>query len=842
MDKSNNLPDFLPETPPTERVLDFYGLFSPDEANILENQAQHLSFKPRIIVLPKDYGGESLPTLSTKIATAWNVKGDDFLLVLDMNQRQLFGKAGSKLESEGITDSYISDRLLADNFYQAAQDGNISGALFGTLQALNIRIVSNRTATKAEGSRTLSYTTQNSEGAQASYDMTWVAVLFFVAVVVSLAVISWFGGKHKTTVANMKRARERDAEHMKRLEAFSREKPKEYLMRVLLLALLGYAYIWFVMALILLGAGFSLLLMMKFPFAAIKLGIPMVLAFWLVARSFWIKMPPVEGIRLNKHDFPELFEMIEETRIQIKAPKIDEVVLTEDLNAAVVQMPRLGLLGWNKNYLIIGLSLLQVFSVEEFRAVLAHEMGHLAKSHGASIAWIAGIQRVWARLMEQLTAEEHFATGLFRNFFYWYIPFCNTYTFPLCREQEYIADQCSIDLVGKEMAARALIGTCVKDNYLSRKYWSKFTEDWKDVSAPPAAAFSNMAVSLKGGIKEFDAEAWLKEELRAKTDFTDTHPCLTDRLASVMGIPKEQVADFAMSKLLEASRSPDPSAAQELLGAKLEELARQIDESWRIKVQPIWEEKHATAQQFKKELEELETKAQSEELTGEELLVLATRTYQLKTIEDARPIFEKAVEKTPEDAVLREEFGRALLNEKDEQCVGHLKFVMEKERLRRFDCAQMLCAWYKMNGEDEEAEKYYEIIDHCIEEIIESQKERAAVTESDLFLEHGFEHGDLDGLIEGLANCPGLERVFIVKKEVKIFPEAPLYVMVIDGQGWGNDAKTNEYNCIQGLVQSGLFNVFPAIPIAMRDAPKRLKTYVRSEPSALVFERAKVAK
>src|SRR5262245_28700738 len=113
MDKSDNLPDFLPATPPKERVLDFYGLFRPDEASILENQAQHLSYKPRIVVLPKDYSGESLPTLSAKIAKTWKVQGDDFLLVLDMNQRQLYGKAGSKLQSEGITDSYISDRLLA---------------------------------------------------------------------------------------------------------------------------------------------------------------------------------------------------------------------------------------------------------------------------------------------------------------------------------------------------------------------------------------------------------------------------------------------------------------------------------------------------------------------------------------------------------------------------------------------------------------------------------------------------------------------------------------------------------------------------------------------------------
>lgn len=845
MDKTVNLPEFLPATPPEKRVLDFYGLFSPDEANVLENQAQHLSYKPRIVVLPKDYTSENLPALSANIATTWKMGGDDFLLVLDMNQRQLFGKASSKLVGEGITDGYVLDRLLADNFYQAAADGNVSGALFATLQALNIRILSNRTATKAEGTQALTYSTQNSEGAQASYEIAWGGVGFFIAVVVALVVIAWFSRQKKVSVADMKQAREKNAETMKRLETVSRENPKMYLTRVMLLAFLGYAYIWVAMALILVGAGLSFLLMMKFPVLAIKLAIPMLLAFWLVARSFWITMPPVEGIRLHKRDFPELFKMIEDTRVKIKAPKIHEVVLTEDLNAAVVQLPRLGLLGWNKNYLIIGVSLMQAFSEEEFRGVLAHEMGHLAKSHSADLAWIYGIERVWVRLMDRLQQEEHFATGLFRNFFFWYIPYCDTYTFPLRREQEYNADQCSIDVVGKEAFASALIGLRVKASYLDRKYWSKVSEEFKDVSAPPATAFSNMAASFKEGIKEFDAESWLKEGLRTKTDFSDTHPCLTDRLAQIMGIPKEEVAALAMSMLSTASKSPNPSAAQVMLGEKLPELMKQIDEAWRVKAQPIWEENHATRQQFKKELEELEKKAETEELTAEEFLTLANLTYQLKTMAEARPIFEKAIEKNPKDTGLKEVFGVALFNEEDEECVEHLKFVMDTEPLRRGPCASILCTWYKMKDNDEEAQKYQDIIDHCVEEIIEFQNERRApIRQSDLFIGHGMEADVIDpfkaDLKDFLKDFAGLERAYIVRKVVKVFPEVPLYVFIVEGRGWGKGAQTNELDIVQGLLQSGFFNSFPAHPVVMSEAPKRLKEFVRNEPSATIFDRSKL--
>ena len=45
--------------------------------------------------------------------------------------------------------------------------------------------------------------------------------------------------------------------------------------------------------------------------------------------------------------------------------------------------------GWYRNYLLIGLPLAKALTVEQFKAVLAHEFGHLAKGHGAMSNWIA---------------------------------------------------------------------------------------------------------------------------------------------------------------------------------------------------------------------------------------------------------------------------------------------------------------------------------------------------------------------------------------------------------------------------------------------------------------------
>lgn len=53
-----------------------------------------------------------------------------------------------------------------------------------------------------------------------------------------------------------------------------------------------------------------------------------------------------------------------------------------------MQHARLGVLGWHVNYLILGLPLMQAVSPEQFRAIVAHELGHLSRNHSRFAGWI----------------------------------------------------------------------------------------------------------------------------------------------------------------------------------------------------------------------------------------------------------------------------------------------------------------------------------------------------------------------------------------------------------------------------------------------------------------------
>jgi len=75
-------------------------------------------------------------------------------------------------------------------------------------------------------------------------------------------------------------------------------------------------------------------------------------------------------------------------------------LITDDFNAAVVQIPRLGLLGWYRNTLLIGLPLMKALTRQQLAAVLAHEFGHLAGGHGRLGNWVYRLRFGWARLAQ----------------------------------------------------------------------------------------------------------------------------------------------------------------------------------------------------------------------------------------------------------------------------------------------------------------------------------------------------------------------------------------------------------------------------------------------------------
>ena len=323
---------------------------------------------------------------------------------------------------------------------------------------------------------------------------------------------------------------------VKNLEEYAQRSPRNYKLQVVLLATLGYAYIFIILA----GALALLALMIlaiihtrRINSYMIKFVILLLALICVIFSSLWVHIPPPQGLVLKRKKVPQLFKMLDELTKALKAPKFHHVILTGDFNASVIQIPRLGLLGWHQNYLIIGLSLMQGLSPEQFEAVLAHEFVHLSGKHSFFSGWIYRQRKTWIQLLERLReSQNQGADILFEKFLNWYAPFFNAYSFVLARADEYEADSNSANLVGCQAMAEALISVSVKSQLLE-SVWSEIYQQADEKPEPLSNPYHKLATAVSTDLETEKAEQFLQIALTTPTNNTDTHPCMKERLKAI---------------------------------------------------------------------------------------------------------------------------------------------------------------------------------------------------------------------------------------------------------------------------------------------------------------------
>lgn len=312
------------------------------------------------------------------------------------------------------------------------------------------------------------------------------------------------------------------------LEPKARHWPRLYCAMVIGFALLGNLYLVLVLLLL-----FSLLLallvsVVKLKALAIKLLIPLVCFIGLVVKALWVRFEPPTGSALSPKQTPRLFELIETLRRRLGSPRFHRVLLTDDFNAGICQVPRLGVFGWPCNYLVVGLPLMKALTVDQFTAVLAHEFGHLAKRHGNSSRWVYSQRCRWQRLSEAFENNGGRGSFLFKPLLKWFAPYFSACSFPLARANEYEADAHSARLTSPRIAAQALSAIKVVGAFLSERYWPKLYEQADRLIEPNHMPYSALSTALADEITAQDSLHWLDCAFQQKpTRPIRTPPCAT---------------------------------------------------------------------------------------------------------------------------------------------------------------------------------------------------------------------------------------------------------------------------------------------------------------------------
>lgn len=368
---------------------------------------------------------------------------------------------------------------------------------------------------------------------------------------------------------------------IKKLERYSKKHPGAYKFKLYVLSLFGYFYILMVLvgSIILLSYSFSLIntgerLYLRLARYLIIFSV-IILAVILktLLLMIFLKFPKPQGIVVKPKQLPRLCRMIDEIGSQLKSLKLNRVLITGDYNAYISQIPTLGILGGYENYLVIGLPLMYALSDVELKAVLAHEFGHISKNHSAFGGWIYRCRMTWQHLIVQLEQQDGFYAlfaWLLFLFFYWYIPSFEAYSFVLARQDEYEADNSAGKLVGKEKMASALLNVTIQGYHLEQT-WKDIERKLNNPHQTPPHVVNELITALNNPLEPDEIQKHIGRALMEKTDLSDTHPCLKERLRA-LGVTLDKLDSLLIPKT--------KTAAETYIGDKIEILIDKVNQQW----------------------------------------------------------------------------------------------------------------------------------------------------------------------------------------------------------------------------------------------------------------------
>jgi hypothetical protein len=212
--------------------------------------------------------------------------------------------------------------------------------------------------------------------------------------------------------------------------------------------------------------------------------------------------------------------------------------------------------------MLLGLPLLQVLTVSEMRAVLAHEFGHYHGGDTRLAPWIYRTREAIIRTVRQLAGN----SSVLHLPFVWYGQMFLRVTQAISRRQEFAADALAARTVGArplESGLRIIFGAALAyDGY------------WREDVAPVLSA--GFLPPLADGFAQFlrqpkvaDAVNRATQEAMTtpKTDPYDSHPSLPDRIRALEGLPPgpEPLSDPPALSLLENALSDEAPLAASLL-------------------------------------------------------------------------------------------------------------------------------------------------------------------------------------------------------------------------------------------------------------------------------------
>ena len=565
-----------------------------------------------------------------------------------------------------------------------------------------------------------------------------------------------------------------DFVHMVRMsEIASAENSSAYRRSVAAFAALGYAWVLgcLVLALGMVAWALPPLLEGRFKFGFVMVLISGLTLLWTSLQALWLRSDAPDGVEITAVEAPALFEALERIRRKIKGPHIHHVYLNDEFNACIRQQPLYGLLGGAVNHLTIGLPLLMALDRQRFLAVLGHEYGHLRGDHGRFAAWIYRTRMAWMRMHQGLGDDGNVVAAASNAFMRWYLPRFAARSFALARQDEYEADRIAGRLVGREVAAAALIEIEVRGTWMERHFWERHWSKAADHPVP-VGPYRSLRKRLARMPEPAFANDALRQALKRLSNVDDTHPGLRDRLESLEAPPI----------LPEWSGG----SAMELLGDDAKRWIAHFDKQWCRDHAAEWKQHYAWLAQVRERVQRLT--AQQSQSNADEMVELARLSRHLDPRAPVQPLYALALQRSPGHAGALRGLVQSLPDEDRQGKLQCLEQLWDGDGDSRWWAARTALAELETSrpGMEHDAAAYKQWRKRL--ERAQEAEDRAweELSGASLFaraVRHDLSPFEQTELTTQLARYRNVARAWLVRKQLREFPRRRAYLLFVEMPG-----------------------------------------------------------
>ena len=405
---------------------------------------------------------------------------------------------------------------------------------------------------------------------------------------------------------------------------FSERHPKFYLYSAVSIMFLGYASFLLVPYLVIEGAT---ALFREIPNAVtieqwtiVGGRSAMVLFFLLLSgQIFRLRFPQVPGLKLSKERVPDLYRVITGVRGDIPQPAINSVVLTDQYELRIEEVPCFGFPFLTTTTLAIGMPMLQTLSEEEFRCELMKRLGQYSRGRFQPCHWLFRSRRLWRRYLNAFNEHKRLGGTPLRWFFSVYSPLFEMLTLPAARMDELAGDDAALEWLNDKDYFVALKSSSIAEIFLKADYWRKVHQ----------AAVKNPKATLKPfeklehisgylGSQNFRRK-WLCNAVVAKQNLSKAMPVFSARRENL-----------GQSKLGDAPVAAEKTAAMACLGAARKELVSNLDKHWCSTTCAQWRADYRKRCADLKVVKKLSKKSYQQLLGPKEMLIYARLAKRLR--------------------------------------------------------------------------------------------------------------------------------------------------------------------------------------------------------------------